>query len=136
MIELLLRDPECRLQTVGQWKWGSATPKPTGLFSIRLPFLLRSLHACADPTIKYPTTVAQGVDTHGRFRTAACKEYPPLFCKALAKAFTDQFEFSLRTGAIRSCTVDCDPLLDWLHAMAVESAPIHAFTTYRPDFQG
>ena len=135
VIELLLRDPECRLQTVGQWRWGSATPKPTGLFSIRLPYLLRSMHTCADSTLAYPATVAQGVDEQGRFKTAACKEYPPRFCQALSKAFTDQFDFSLRRGQIRDCTVECESLLDWLHATSTESAPIHAFTTYRPDFQ-
>lgn len=136
LVGLLLKDPDCKLQTFGQWKWGSATPKPTGLLSIRLPFLAKSMYACADGILPYPTRVAQGTDEHGSFHTAACKEYPPLFCKALARAFADQFEASLRARKAINCMVDNSLLHRWLHEAATESEPIHNFTTFRPDFQG
>ena len=136
LVGLLLKDPDCKLQTFGQWKWGSATPKPTGLLSIRLPFLAKSMYACADGILPYPTRVAQGTDEHGSFHTAACKEYPPLFCKALARAFADQFEASLRARKAINCMLDNSLLHRWLHEAATESEPIHNFTTFRPDFQG
>jgi len=136
LIELLRKDPDCRLQTFAQWRWGSVTPKPTGLFSIKLPALAKSMYACADSSLQYPKKVAQGLDDAGHFNTAACKEYPPLFCQALAKAFTDQFEVSLRAQEVINCTVDDMSLHQWLHEAATESAPIYDFTTYRPDFQG
>lgn len=136
LVELLRKDPDCKLQTFAQWRWGSATPKPTGLLSIRLPSLAKSMYACADQTLTYPAKIAQGVDEQGRFNTAACKEYPPLFCRALAKAFTDQFEASMRSSQVINCTVDDLSLHQWLHEAAVESSPIYDFTTYRPDFQG
>ena len=136
LIGLLTQDPDCQLQTFPQWKWGSATPKPTGLFSIRIPYLAKSMYACADPSLPYPTKVAQGLDTDGSFNTAACKEYPPLFCRALAKALTDQFETSLRAKNVIQCTVDDTAVHRWLHEAAQESAVIHEFTTFRPDFQG
>eukprot|EP00435_Cladocopium_sp_Y103_P013471 s2688_g3.t1 len=107
--QLLLGHPDCTLHTVPQWKWGSATPKPTGLFSVRIPTLLRSLYACADPNLHYPAQIAQGVDEQGRFRTSRCKEYPPLFCQAIARAITDRFEFAMRSGGISECTIDNSP---------------------------
>lgn len=136
LVELLRKDPDCKLQTFAQWRWGSATPKPTGLLSIRLPSLAKSMYVCVDPTLKYPVKVAQGVDEQGRFNTAACKEYPPLFCRALARAFTDQFETSMRSHQVINCTVDDLSLHQWLHEAATESSPIYDFPTYRPDFQG
>ena len=133
---LLTQDTECKLQTFPQWKWGSATPKPTGLFSIRMPYLAKSMYACADPTLPCPAKIAQGLDANGGFNTAACKEYPPLFCRALAKAFSDQFEISLRAKNVIPCSVDDTALHSWLQEAAQESAVVHHFTTFRPDFQG
>ena len=136
VVELLTKDPDCTLRTFPQWKWGSATPKPTGLLSIRLPQLARSMYACADPTLTYPKRVAQGLDDQGCFHTAACKEYPPRFCQALARAFTDQFEIALRAQKVVTCTVDDMEVHQWLHEAAIEGEVIHSFTTFRPDFQG
>lgn len=136
LVGLLIQDPDFVLKTFPQWKWGSATPKPTGLLSLRLPMLVKSMYACADPDLPYPRKVAQGVDDQGSFNTAACKEYPPLFCKALARALTDQFEVALRAHEVVACTVDDPEIHQWLHEAAVESAIIHSFTTFRPDFQG
>ena len=135
LIDFLLQAPECKLQTFSQWKWGSATPKPTGLFSIRLPHLARSL-SCADPSIPYPSRIAQGLDEAGKFNTAACKEYPPLFCKALARAITDSFDAALRSQTCVTCTVEDASLHQWMHEAALESSVIHDFISYRPDFQG
>ena len=136
LVGLLCQEPECNLQTFPQWKWGSATPKPTGLFSVRLPYLARSMYSCSDPELPYPMQIARGLDHSGQFRTAACKEYPPLFCKALARAFTDQFEVVLRARTVIPRTMDRPALHQWVHEAAVESAQVLAFTTYRPDFQG
>ena len=80
--------------------------------------------------------IARGLDHSGQFRAAACKEYPPLFCKALARAFTDQFEVVLRARTVIPRTMDRPALHQWVHEAAVESAQVLAFTTYRPDFQG
>lgn len=135
LIGLLQEEPDCRLQTFPQWKWGSSTPKPTGLFSVRLPFLARSMFACADDSLVYPKQIARGLNSDGQFHTAACKECPPRFCQALARAFTDQFEVALRKHSIVTCTVDSSSLHQWIHEATVEGAVIHDFTKYRPDFQ-
>eukprot|EP00435_Cladocopium_sp_Y103_P010311 s2002_g2.t1 len=113
LVQLFLGLPDCSLHTVPQWRWGSATPKPTGLFSIRIPTLLRSLYACADPNIPYPTLVAQGVDEVGHFRTSRCKEYPSLFCRALATSITDRFDHAMRFGSLSDCTVSNTDLHQW-----------------------
>eukprot|EP00435_Cladocopium_sp_Y103_P055564 s1033_g18.t1 len=110
IVELLRMLPECHLHTFPQWKWGSKTPKPTGLLCLGLPMAARSMYSCADETLTYPQSVAQGVGDDGHFRTAACKEYPPLFCKGLAKTLTDRFEQAIRLKDIRDVLVEVDEL--------------------------
>eukprot|EP00435_Cladocopium_sp_Y103_P032829 s972_g8.t1 len=134
--QLLVALPDCALSVFPQWKWGSATPKPTGLLSLRLPTLAKSMYSCADPALPYPTTVAQGIDGDGHFNTSKCKEYPPLFCRALATALTDRFEHAIRFGGLRTCTVENEELQQWLRNAALESSQIFTFTSFRPDFQG
>ena len=136
LVGLITADPDCQLRTFAQWRWGSRTPKPTGLLSVRLPKLPQSMYFCADPSLPYPQQIAQGLDESGKFHTAACKEYPPLFCKALATAFTDQFEVALRTRSLVECTIDDSDLHQWVHEASLESALVHSFTSFRPDFQG
>ena len=45
IIQLLRGHPDVRLQIFDQWKWGSLVKKPTGLLSLRLPHLAKSMHA-------------------------------------------------------------------------------------------
>ena len=87
---LLKKHPDIALQIFDQWRWGAPVRKPTGLFSLRLPHLVRSMFACADKGAKYPTQIAIGKDADGKFKTAVCKEYPPVFAAGMAKAIVDQ----------------------------------------------
>eukprot|EP00435_Cladocopium_sp_Y103_P042722 s918_g11.t2 len=136
LVDLFRALPECTLQTFHQWRWGSVTPKPTGLLSIGLPFLAKSMYDCADDTLTYPDRVAQGVGSDGRFRTADCKEYPRLFCKALAKSLTDRFEQALRLQDFVEIEFEDDVLHTWLNEAVRESSAIYSFATIRPDYQG
>eukprot|EP00435_Cladocopium_sp_Y103_P070634 s65_g35.t1 len=136
IVEILRALPGCTLQTFPQWKWGSLTPKPTGLLSIGLPSLARSMYDCMDESLQYPQRVAQGIGADGRFRTADCKEYPPLFCKALAKGITDRFDQALRQHEIREVSVESEALQQWIQEAAQASAAVYSFSTIRPDYQG
>eukprot|EP00435_Cladocopium_sp_Y103_P032523 s3226_g8.t1 len=136
VVELLRALPECQLQNFPQWRWGSLTPKPTGLLNVRLPSLARSMYDCMDSTLKYPERIAQGIGADGRFCTAACKEYPPLFCKALAKSITDRLDHALRQHDLVDVSVESADLHQWLKEASLESATVYSFTTIRPDYQG
>ena len=138
IIQLLLQHPDIALRIFNQWKWGAPVCKPTGLFSLRLPFLPRSMHACADVNAKYPTKVAIGKDHDGSFRTAVCKEYPPFFAAGMAKAVVDQISHEYRQRSCRCpAASNFDPDLEqWLSEALEASATIFEGSTHLPDYQG
>ena len=130
--------PDVRLQTVDQWRWGASVRKPTGLMSLRIPYLMKSMFACVDKHAKYPRDVAIGKDRSGEFKTAICKEYPPHFSAGLARAVIDQFCADLRHGRRRDCAFSDEDLhrSQWLVEAAQASAVVPAHSSYLPDYQG
>ena len=61
IVQVLLRNSNCKLERVQQYRWGCAVRKPTGLLHCNLPFFTKSLyeHALSIPP---PAAVAIGKD--------------------------------------------------------------------------
>lgn len=137
IIQLLLAHPDISLRIFNQWQWGAPVKKPTGLMSLRLPFLGRSMYACADGAATFPTEVAIGKDAQGQFKTAVCKEYPPLFSQGIAKAVIDQLCTDFRAG-VQPCNLPNDDqfLREWLREALLDCTVIHQHSTHLPDYQG
>lgn len=134
---LLKKHPDIALQIFDQWRWGAPVRKPTGLFSLRLPHLVRSMFACADKGAKYPTQIAIGKDADGKFKTAVCKEYPPLFAAGMAKAIVDQLYTDRRQFAChRLLSLDSSSLKQWVHEALEASSWIFENSSHLPDYQG
>ena len=111
--------------------------KPTGLFSLRLPHLARSMFACADKGAKYPTETAIGKDKHGNFKTAVCKEYPPLFAAGMARAIVDQLCTDRRQFAChRFASLELTSLKSWVCEALEASSQMYEHSTHLPDYQG
>ena len=136
IIQLLLKHPDIALCISDQWKWGAEVRKPTGLFSLRMPQLARSMYTCADLNAKFRQQVAIGKDHEGKFKTAVCKEYPPLFAAGLAKAVVDQLCTEKRQRTSQSFAPSDPDLLEWLHEAMSESSRIFEHSTHLPDYQG
>ena len=90
IIQTLLNLPGMRLINVAQGLYGAPSPKPTSLLVLNLPTLEQELHA-GRLTSQLPTNVSIGRDAEGNFQTAPLKEYPPGFCRSIAKAFHHEF---------------------------------------------
>lgn len=134
---LLKTHPDLALKIFDQWRWGAPVRKPTGLFSLRLPNLVRSMFACADKGAKYPTQIAIGKDEHGKFKTAVCKEYPPLFAAGMARAIVDQLCTDKRQIAShRLLSLDFVSLREWVLEALEASSVIFENSTHLPDYQG
>ena len=138
IISLLRQHPDIQLKLFDQWKCGATVKKPTGLLGLRLPYLHRSMYACADLAAKYPQQTAIGKDECGSFRTAACKEYPPLFSAGMARSIIDQLCTDVRNGVCRSSefTPEEGAQCHWLSEALQESARIRANSSFLPDYQG
>eukprot|EP00435_Cladocopium_sp_Y103_P076325 s7_g91.t1 len=65
---------------------GAKSPKPTDLLALRLPGLLRDLHAWR-VRVELPRSATIGKNSQGAWNTAKLKEYPPSMCRALAGSF-------------------------------------------------
>lgn len=95
--------------------------KPTDLFSLRVPSLARAMFACADNEAKYPTQIAIGKDENGKFKTAVCKENPPLFAAGMAKATVDQLCTDRRQSAShRLLPLEDSSLKEWFKEALAE----------------
>ena len=90
ILQVLLNLPGMRLIHVAQGLYGAPSPKPTSLLVLTLPTLEKELHA-GRLTCNLPTSVSIGRDAEGHFHTAPLKEYPPGFCRSIAKAFHHDF---------------------------------------------
>ena len=85
IVQLLMRMPNVQKVDFAQGLFGASSRKPTTLLAANSPDLiqiLRKWHLTADN----PRSVNIGKDSHGQFRTAHLKEYPPALCAALAEA--------------------------------------------------
>ena len=136
ILQLLRQHPDIALRIFDQWKWGAKVRKPTGLLSLRMPYLGRSMYACADLAATFPKQVAIGKDQEGNFRTAICKEYPPLFSAGLARAVVDQLCTEKRRRACQSFVLPATDLSDWLTEAMAESSRLYERSTHLPDYQG
>lgn len=138
IISLLRQHPDIQLKLFDQWKWGAHVKKPTGLLGLRLPYLHKSMYACADLEAKFPQQTAIGKDELGCFRTAACKEYPSLFSAGLARSIIDQLCTDVRNGACRSSEFISEDgsLRQWLSEALLESSRIRVNSSFLPDYQG
>eukprot|EP00435_Cladocopium_sp_Y103_P046037 s104_g13.t1 len=94
IVHLILQLPQVRLIHVAQGLFGAPSPKPTTLLTLRLFSLEQCLHS-GRLTKDLPFGLSTGRDESGNFHTAPLKEYPPGFCRSIARSFLD--EFSART---------------------------------------
>lgn len=138
-LTLLLRQhPATRLNIINQWEWHAEAVKPTGLLSLGLPSLVRSMRSVPNLETQRPTTITVGKGPDGRFRTACLKEYPAKLSEALARSFTDQLTKDLRCGHWRRIEMPADDaeLWSWVQATAEAGMQNSVLTSWLPDFQG
>ena len=134
IIQILLRHPACNLLRVQQYLWGCSVRKPTGLLNYNIPSFAATMYSHAWD-VPEPTAVAIGMQ-EGQFLTAAHKEYPAQFVKALAYSLGEGMMAVLRKRGPKVAGPQDQDLLDWLQEAADVSAVIRAGATYLPDFQG
>ena len=72
---------------VQQGQFGARWLKPTRLLSVNLPSLRTRMHDHSSNPDQLESL--SGLDEHGRHNTRLAKEYPPMFCKAIAGAIRD-----------------------------------------------
>ena len=90
VVQMILQLPGFRLVHLSQGLFGAPSPKPTTLMVLRLHSLEKHLHTgMLSAKLAYGETT--GRDTKGNFNTAPLKEYPPGFCKAMARSFHHDF---------------------------------------------
>ena len=137
LVQLFRKHPDCKLWHVNQWEWGCSNVKPTGLLSVRLPSLYKSMALHKQPGAVRPTVGAIGKQANGEFATSHLKEYPELFGKGLARVIHDRFLEALRTKQTCEVSVPSSPeLYSWLRDTIQMSLQESRTTRYLPDFQG
>lgn len=135
VIQTLLQLPDLVLHCVQQYKWGASAVKPTGLLAWDLPFFRKDLYSCALNDPVRPNSAAIGKDDSGNFRTSKHKEYPPVFCKALAFAVAQQFDRFWRSDRIRRSPAATEALDQWVIQAAAASTNVRDDGHWLPDFQ-
>ncbi len=134
IVQVLLRNKNCKLERVQQYRWGCAVRKPTGLLHCNLPFFTKSLYEHA---ISVPPPSAVAIGKKGdQFQTAEHKEYPPLFGKALAYALGDGLLSALRRRGHSVAAEQTHDTLERLTEVAATSASLREASSFLPDFQG
>ena len=134
IVQVLLRNGNCKLERVQQYRWGCAVRKPTGLLHCNLPFFTKSLYEHA---LSIPPPAAVAIGKNGdQFQTAKHKEYPPLFGKALAFTLGDGILSALRRRGCSVAPVPKDDTMEWLSEVVATSAVLHEASSFLPDFQG
>jgi len=79
---LMRQHPHAALRIINPWEWHAEAVKPTGLLSLRLPKLIRSMRSVPDLATEKPQTSTVGKGPDGRFRTAGVSGQAfPSFCK-------------------------------------------------------
>jgi len=136
ILNLFRQHPDVRFHEIGQWRFGAASVKPTGLLTLRMPYFIGDLFSHADPHAERPTTAAIGVDDAGLFRTAIHKEYPCRLSAGLAQAIAAQLQRQCRDRLVRSTCALPPPLVTWIKEVAANCAAIRSEATWLPDYQG
>ena len=134
-VEILRRHPEVKLDVVPQWKFGAPVPKPTGLLSLRLPCILKSLYKHADETLQKPSGIAIGRNLDGSFKTSCLKEYPERFSAGLARAFTDQLDREMQQGRVRPTSPVAESMHSWIREACMACGQIRQCSSWLPDYQ-
>ena len=99
--------PDCEEVNLNQGDLGGISLKPTTLLSLRVPSLPTRIQQFTHYR-RHELTKLGGKDHQGRFTTAAAKEYPAPFCKAMALALRDSIESRIAPGKFYFS--DFDPL--------------------------
>ena len=126
---------EAQRHYVEQYKYGATGVKPTLLRSLNLA-RFHQVHETADESAQRPTQGLQGVDAHGRWRTAYAKEYPSELNKGLAIGVLASLRLQVRHHHLRACSWETlGELLPWLEEVAWASMDNHG-AHFLPDYQG
>ena len=100
-VHRLAAHPDASFVVAEQDRFGAQSAKPTGLLSCRLPHLCKALNEIGTESV--PQFRSIGADANGVFYTAALKEYPPKFCRAIASSMLEAVEpltWSDRIGSV------------------------------------
>ena len=134
IVQILLRHSLCHLTRVQQFRWGCSVRKPTGLLHFNIPYFTQSMYAHSWD-LPAPTDVAIGMKDNA-FLTAAHKEYPEQFGKALAYTLGNGLMAALRKRGFTTAEPQDDASEEWIAECASTSAIIRANASFLPDFQG
>ena len=135
-VELLLQLPQAHLHRVCQWRWGADVSKPTGILAINCPRFAGSMYKRQLSDVQKPNKTAIGRDINtGQFRTAALKEYPAAFSRALAGAIADQLENVMRRKAFCVGPLADPSAENWLKEALFDCTVIRANSHFLPDYQ-
>ena len=136
-IMLLLRKlAEVRLHVLGQWPWGSTTPKPTGYLTVNLPGFRRAMDSWRIPHIKKPQACSMGIDpTTGLYKTAPMKEYPSHLSGGFAQAIFEKLQETYKKQRTDTHQFP-EELTDWWKELCEVSARIDPLQEMRSDWQG
>ena len=108
--------------------------KPTGLLHFNIPYFTQSMYAHSWD-LPAPTDVAIGMKDNA-FLTAAHKEYPEQFGKALAYTLGNGLTAALRKRGFTTAEPQDEASEEWIAECASTSAIIRANASFLPDFQG
>ena len=86
LVKLLLRFTNCHLLRVEQGRYGGLSSKPTDLLIVNGTGNDHE-HFVSMRTTELPRTGRIGRDASGGWKTSVLKQYPPDFCRALARLF-------------------------------------------------
>ena len=91
---------------VYQGLYGAVSAKPTDLLLVSPPRNFGSLLESHQTRSTLPDGGSIGRDQKGRYRTAALKEYPSGFCRALAHLILEFVATRVKTGPLDDCPED------------------------------
>ena len=135
-MKLLRRLAEVRLHVLGQWPWGSHTPKPTGYLTVNVPGFRRAMDAWRLPLVRKPRPCEMGVDhTSGLYKTAPMKEYPPNLSGGFAQAIYEKLEVTHRKQLTATHSFP-EELAEWWRALCAVSSTVNPHQEMRSDWQG
>ena len=128
--------PGMRPIRIDQWKFGAESVKPTVIRSIGgTPATKSELLRFQRDDFNYPVQRLAGLDSTGRFRTAAAKEYPWLLSQALASTMVHDLARSVQKPMRCIDHSSLGPDFEWLLRYACKSSCIRSEASWLPDYQ-
>ena len=122
---------------VQQWKHGACAVKPTRIRTLGMARSYHIFQANETPGVQKPESHLGGIDSSGKFKTAAAKEYPGDFCRALIDvALTNVMRRYVQYGSkiVQEAQLGTDSCA-WLHRMWAASTVIDPTVEWKPDYQ-